>query len=99
MVQSSLVRQVNTLASGIAGTRDRSMKQALAAFSFITIPSIRDAKTRILLYLESGQVAMISNCLGQAEACFRAINNNILQGYKSAAISDSSYFSRSGTWT
>ena len=82
LVQSSLVRQVNTLASRMAGTRERSMKQAMAAFSFITVPSIRDAKTRILLYLESGQVAMINNCLGQAEACFRAINNNILQGYK-----------------
>ena len=61
-------------------TKDRSLKQALAAFSFITVPSIRCCKTRMLLYLESGQVAMMNHCLGQAEANFRAIINNIISG-------------------
>ena len=59
---------------------DRPLKQAVAAFSFITIPSIRDTRTRLSLYLETGQVWMMNHCLGQAEACFKAIINNISKG-------------------
>ena len=73
-------RHVNSLAAEMKTTKDRSLKQALAAFSFITVPSIRCCKTRMLLYLESGQVAMMNHCLGQAEANFRAIINNIISG-------------------
>ncbi|KAF7273553.1 hypothetical protein GWI33_013750 [Rhynchophorus ferrugineus] len=68
----------------IAGNMRRVMKrlqkrkvpdflQACVAYCFITIPSIGSPKTRLELYLLSGQVALYSTCLGQANATFRAI--------------------------
>ena len=57
IVQASLVRQVNSLA-GMGGPRkEKSLSQALAAFSFITIPSLRSPGSRLALYLETAQVA------------------------------------------
>lgn len=46
--------------------------RACAAYCFITIPSIASAKTRLELYLHSGQVALFNACLGQADAFFKA---------------------------
>ena len=80
LVEAALVRQVNTVAATVGELSDRSVRQALAAFSFITIPSIRDCRTRMLLYLETAQVSMMNSCLGQAEACCRALNSLILEG-------------------
>ena len=80
LVEAALVRQVNTVAATVGELSDRSVRQALAAFSFITIPSIRDWRTRMLLYLETAQVSMMNSCLGQAEACCRALNSLILEG-------------------
>ena len=48
MVEAALVRQVNTVAATLGELSDRAVRQALAAFSFITIPSIRDLRTRLL---------------------------------------------------
>ena len=80
IVEAALVRQVNKLAASVGGVTDRALRQAMAAFSFITIPSIRDCRTRMSLYLETAQVSMMNSCLGQAEACCRAINSLILEG-------------------
>ena len=39
--------------------------QACTAYTFISIPSIKNIQTRLFLYLESGQVALISQCVTQ----------------------------------
>ncbi|CAG2067976.1 unnamed protein product, partial [Timema podura] len=46
--------------------------RACAAYCYITIPSITSVFTRLELYLLSGQVALLNQCLGQADACFKA---------------------------
>ena len=90
LVQAALVRRVNTLAAAASVvSRDRALVRALAAFSFITAASVRDPRTRLQLYLEAGQVAMMNHCLGQAEACFRAIATNIQQGDTTRAVNGS----------
>jgi len=72
LIQASLVRQVNRLA-GMGGVRrERSLSQALAAFSFITIPSLRSPESRLALYLETAQTCLLTGCLGQGEACLKA---------------------------
>jgi len=42
--------------------------RACCAFCFITIPSMEEVAARVRLYIMSGQVALINNCLPQAEA-------------------------------
>ena len=39
--------------------------QACVAYCFITIPSLDSITARLKLYLTSGQVALINNCLSQ----------------------------------
>ena len=51
------MRQVNSLAGMGRPRKERSLSQALAAFSFITIPSLRTPGSRLALYLETAQVA------------------------------------------
>ena len=80
LVEAALVRQVNSLAASLGELSHRQVRQALAAFSYITIPSIRDTRTKMSLYLETAQVSMINSCLGQAEACCRALNTLLLEG-------------------
>ncbi|XP_076309475.1 VPS35 endosomal protein-sorting factor-like isoform X2 [Tachypleus tridentatus] len=46
--------------------------KACAAYSFITIPSLTDAISRLDMYLISGQVALLNQCLSQADAFFKA---------------------------
>nr|XP_031837161.1 VPS35 endosomal protein sorting factor-like isoform X1 [Nomia melanderi] len=52
--------------------RTSAFVRACAAFCFITIPSLTLVRTRLQLYLLSGQVALLNQCLGQADACFKA---------------------------
>ncbi|XP_046425183.1 VPS35 endosomal protein-sorting factor-like [Neodiprion virginianus] len=52
--------------------RTSAFVRACAAFCFITIPSLTLVHTRLQLYLLSGQVALLNQCLGQADACFKA---------------------------
>ncbi|XP_066255043.1 VPS35 endosomal protein-sorting factor-like isoform X1 [Euwallacea similis] len=75
-----LVRCVNLLAVDTrqivkrAHTRKTGdFVRACAAYCFITIPSIESPKARLRLYLLSGQVGLFNQCLGQADACFKAI--------------------------
>ncbi|XP_022913780.2 VPS35 endosomal protein-sorting factor-like [Onthophagus taurus] len=78
-VLAELVQCVNNLAvtrhKEVNGNHTRktgAFVRACAAYCFITIPSIRSVKTRLDLYLLSGQVALFNHCLGQADACFKA---------------------------
>uniref|UniRef100_A0A0C9RKT3 CP062_0 protein n=1 Tax=Fopius arisanus TaxID=64838 RepID=A0A0C9RKT3_9HYME len=52
--------------------RTSAFVRACAAFCFITIPSLTQVQVRLQLYLLSGQVALVNQCLGQADACFKA---------------------------
>lgn len=79
-VLAQLVQCVNCLAVNtrqiVKGQHTRKtgdFVRACAAYCFITIPSIEAAKIRIKLYLLSGQIALYNHCLGQADACFKAI--------------------------
>ncbi|XP_071531379.1 VPS35 endosomal protein-sorting factor-like isoform X2 [Panulirus ornatus] len=53
--------------------------RACAAYCFITVPSLTVAATRLKLYLLSGTVALLNNCLGQGDACMKAAIREILE--------------------
>ncbi|KAJ8974474.1 hypothetical protein NQ317_016128 [Molorchus minor] len=79
VVLAELVQCVNYLSvttrqiiKGIHSRKTGDFVRACAAYCFITIPSIITDKTRLELYLLSGQVALFNQCLGQADACFKA---------------------------
>ena len=80
LVQVALVQQVNKMAGFSKDRDEKAFMQALAAFSYITIPSIRSSKNKMNLYLETAQICLMNGCLGQAEACLRAIINLLGQG-------------------
>ena len=80
LVQVSLVQQVNKISGFMLDKQEKDFMQALAAFSYITIPSIRSSHTKLVLYLETAQICLRNRCLGQAEACFRAVINILGQG-------------------
>lgn len=52
---------------GMHNRKTAEFVQACAAYCFITIPSIVSEKTRLELYLLSGQVALFNQCLGQGK--------------------------------
>lgn len=54
--------------------------RACAAYCFITVPSLTSAATRLRLYLLSGNVALMNNCLGQGEY-FAAAESQVLHEY------------------
>lgn len=41
--------------------------RACSAYCFITVPSLASPVTRLRLYLLSGSVALLNNCLGQGK--------------------------------
>lgn len=53
--------------------------RACAAYCFITVPSLTSAATRLRLYLLSGNVALMNNCLGQGDACMKAAIRELLE--------------------
>lgn len=63
-VLATLVHAVNRLAI-------HASPSACAAYCFVTIPSLHCHITKGQLYLLSGQVALLNNCIGQAEAFFK----------------------------
>uniref|UniRef100_H2ZDV4 VPS35 endosomal protein-sorting factor-like n=1 Tax=Ciona savignyi TaxID=51511 RepID=H2ZDV4_CIOSA len=74
-VLATLVHSVNRLSAEVTkivkGKHTRKTSafvRACSAYSFITIPSLSDSTTKFGLYLESGQVALISQCVTQADA-------------------------------
>ncbi|RZF44922.1 hypothetical protein LSTR_LSTR013788 [Laodelphax striatellus] len=78
-VHSTLVQCVNKLSVNtgriVRGHHTRktaSFVRACAAYCYITIPSIFSEYTRLQLYLLSAEVALMNQCLGQADACLKA---------------------------
>uniref|UniRef100_A0A0A1X4P6 UPF0505 protein CG8202 n=1 Tax=Zeugodacus cucurbitae TaxID=28588 RepID=A0A0A1X4P6_ZEUCU len=78
-VYITLVNAVNKLAveirHGIKGHcthKTGAFVKACIAFCFISIPSITAVQNQMDLYLLTGQVALLNQCLGQADACFEA---------------------------
>ncbi|CAK1552041.1 unnamed protein product [Leptosia nina] len=69
----ALVHAVNTLSTRGPSSRGRWLQRACAAYCFITVPSLHCALARSTLYLLSGQVSLLNNCIGQAEANFKAL--------------------------
>ncbi|KAG1676021.1 UPF0505 protein C16orf62 [Nymphon striatum] len=74
-----LVQSVNTLAmetrkvvKGHHTRKTSSFVKACVAYCYITIPSLTETFTRLQLYLVSGQVALLNQCLAQSDAFFRA---------------------------
>uniref|UniRef100_A0A8W7Q563 VPS35 endosomal protein-sorting factor-like n=1 Tax=Anopheles coluzzii TaxID=1518534 RepID=A0A8W7Q563_ANOCL len=81
---STLIHSVNRLATstrrivkGQHTQKTAAFVKACAAYCFITIPSIIDVRTRMELYLQSGQVALLNVCLQHADSCFEAAINLI----------------------
>lgn len=81
-VYNTLVHSVNKLAMETCqivkykhSRKTLSFVKACVAFCFITIPSITSIQQQMDLYLLSGQVALVNNCLGQADACFEEALN------------------------
>lgn len=78
-VVAHLVHLVNTLAvrttDKVYGRHTRktaSFVRACVAYAFITIPSIMDHFLRLKLYIETASVALINNCLAQADAILKS---------------------------
>lgn len=79
VIHAQLVQSVNRLAvetrcivKGHHTRKTASFVHACAAYCYITIPSITSVLMRLELYLLSGQVALLNQCLGQADACLKA---------------------------
>ncbi|XP_042227665.1 VPS35 endosomal protein-sorting factor-like isoform X2 [Homarus americanus] len=53
--------------------------RACAAYCFITIPSLTSSAARLRLYLLSGAVALLNNCLGQGDACMKAAIREVVE--------------------
>ncbi|KAF4523437.1 hypothetical protein B566_EDAN010370 [Ephemera danica] len=78
-VHVQLVQSVNRLSvdtrrivGGHHTRKTAAFVRACAAYCFITVPSIGSVLSRLELYMLSGQVALLNQCLGQADACFKA---------------------------
>ncbi|XP_029646027.1 VPS35 endosomal protein sorting factor-like [Octopus sinensis] len=76
----ALIHSVNQLAmsthkivKGKHTKKTAAFVKACAAYCFITIPSLRFTYSQLSLYLVSGQVALLNQCLGQADEFFKAI--------------------------
>ncbi|KAJ8722710.1 hypothetical protein PYW07_003890 [Mythimna separata] len=69
----TLVHAVNALAARASPARGKWLQRACAAYCFVTVPSLHCTLTKTQLYLLSGQVALLNNCIGQAEANFKAL--------------------------
>lgn len=63
--------------------------RACGAFAFITVPGIACPQTRFQLYLLSGQVALLNECLGQADACLEAAINLLTEFHPPASVDES----------
>ncbi|XP_065201247.1 VPS35 endosomal protein-sorting factor-like [Planococcus citri] len=84
VVHATLVQCVNKLAfetlkvvKGRHTSKTSDFVRACAAYSFITIPSITSPLTRLQLYIISCQTTLANQCLGQADAYFKAIIDTV----------------------
>ncbi|XP_046397900.1 VPS35 endosomal protein-sorting factor-like isoform X2 [Ischnura elegans] len=78
-VHAHLVQAVNRLSvtsrkvvRGHHTRKTAAFVRACSAYAHITVPSLPSATVRLSLFLLSGQVALLNQCLGQADACFKA---------------------------
>ncbi|TMW48635.1 hypothetical protein DOY81_006300 [Sarcophaga bullata] len=85
-VFSTLVQNVNKLGMDTSrivqnkhSRKTHGFVKACIAFCFITIPSITSVQQQMDLYLLTGQVALVNQCLGQADACFEEALNLVAQ--------------------
>ncbi|XP_075145399.1 VPS35 endosomal protein sorting factor-like [Haematobia irritans] len=92
-VYNTLVHSVNKLAMEICQIvkykhtrKTMGFVKACIAFCFITIPSISSVQQQMDLYLLSGQVALVNNCLGQADSCFEEALNLVPELNRSVEI-------------
>lgn len=69
---------VNTLATKPDAAQGKWLQRACAAYSFVTVPSLRCALTKAQLYLICGQVALMNNCVGQGESLILLTSVRIL---------------------
>uniref|UniRef100_T1JKK3 VPS35 endosomal protein-sorting factor-like n=1 Tax=Strigamia maritima TaxID=126957 RepID=T1JKK3_STRMM len=72
---SSLAMQTRNVVKGHHTRKTAAFARACAAYTFITIPSLTNTLSCFELYLTCGQVALLNQCLGQADACFKAAVN------------------------
>lgn len=63
-----LANKTHRIVNGRHTRKTSTFVKSCAAFCFITIPSIASVRTRLDLYLVSGQVALLNLCFGQADA-------------------------------
>ncbi|KAB7508003.1 hypothetical protein Anas_00611 [Armadillidium nasatum] len=56
-----------------------AFERACSAYCFITIPSLSCPISRIKLYMLTGAIAMINNCMGQGDACVKSAVKTILE--------------------
>lgn len=63
-----LANKTHRIVNGRHTRKTGTFVKSCAAFCFITIPSIASVRTRMDLYLISGQVALLNLCFGQADA-------------------------------
>ncbi|KAJ2952745.1 hypothetical protein O0L34_g7101 [Tuta absoluta] len=73
IVLIALVHAVNALSVRAGRAQGKWLQRACAAYSFVTVPSLRCALSKAQLYLLGGQAALLNNCVGQAEANFKAL--------------------------
>ncbi|XP_071450992.1 VPS35 endosomal protein-sorting factor-like [Hetaerina americana] len=78
-VHAHLVQAVNRLSvtsrkvvRGHHTRKTAAFVRACSAYAHITVPSLPSSTVRLSLFLLSGQVALLNQCLGQADACFKA---------------------------
>lgn len=85
-VYNTLVHCVNKLAMETCqivqskhSRKTQGFVKACIAYCFITIPSITSLQQQMDLYLLSGQVALVNQCMAQADACFEEALNLVCQ--------------------
>lgn len=85
-VYVTLVQLVNNLAMEtyriIKGKHSRKtgdFVKSCIAYNFVTIPSITEVRSKLDLYLLTGQIALLNNCLGQADACFEVALKSVAE--------------------
>ncbi|CAK8684337.1 unnamed protein product [Clavelina lepadiformis] len=83
---NKLSAKVTSIVKGNHTRKTAAFVRACTAYSFITIPSLIDIHSRLLLYLESGQVALISQCITQADAMYKSAISMI---FELASVKDS----------
>ncbi|KAL8591014.1 hypothetical protein ACOMHN_021779 [Nucella lapillus] len=80
----TLIQSVNRLSmetrkvvKGNHSRKTAAFVRACAAYSFITIPSLQSVYHQLLLYLVSGQVALLNQCYSQGDAFLKAAISRI----------------------